>query len=198
MERSFVRPTTSRIPSRHRRGAANGSSRWSQPRPGSDRPTCLAKSDARASRNLNRVADADDTGLGDACPDTERERLTRRLFGAVLPECRKGVQIRHAGPRVECGDRAAADIPTRYDHGRSDVYATADPRVLGVRVDARDAEEHAKATRIDRSGHARGLRDRAKRFFREERRTGTFIGAIDTLAGIIEAHEPHRPPRPCG
>jgi len=32
-----------------------------------------------------------------------------------------------------------------------------------------------------------------KRFFREERRTGTVVGSVDALAGAVEADQLHRP-----
>ena len=72
------------------------------------------------------------------------------------------------------------------------MHGTSDPGILGVRFHARYAKEHPKAARIDRSGHAGRLRDRAKRFFREERRTGIFVGSVDALAGTVEADQLHR------
>ena len=71
--------------------------------------------------------------------------------------------------------------------------ATPDPRVFGVRVHARDAKEHSKAARIDTRADPGGLRDRAKRLLREERRARGLIGPVDTLAGVVEANEAHRP-----
>src|SRR5213594_1666118 len=91
--RSFVRPTTSQIPSRRRRGGASGSSGWSQPRPASDKHDLTRERNERASGDVDRVSDADDARLCDACPDPEREGLARHLLLAVRRERGKGVEI---------------------------------------------------------------------------------------------------------
>src|SRR2546429_557836 len=98
---------------------------------------------------MDGVPNANGPGFHDARPHAERERLRGHLIAAVLADRGEGIEIRHAGVGIECRHRATPDIPAGLDDGCADMDATPDPRVFGVRVDARDAEEHPEAARVD-------------------------------------------------
>src|SRR5438445_7360259 len=99
---------------------------------------------------MNRVAHTNDARLDDASPNTEGERLARDVSSAVRRERGERVEVRHASRRIERGDRAATDVPSRHHDGRPNVNAAADPGVLRVRFHPRNTEEHAKTARIYR------------------------------------------------
>src|SRR5512143_3243460 len=138
------------------------------------------------------VADAHEAGLLHARPDAEREPFRRVKGTAVRRERGERVEIRSAARRVDRRDGAAANVALGNDDRTADMDLAPDPRILDVRSDPGDAEEHPEPAWVDRSVGLRSLGERIERRDREQRHGPALVGAVDAAAVAIEPNEPDR------
>ena len=99
---------------------------------------------------MHRIADADAPGDGHVAVDAERQRLGHALPPVAGEELER-VEVGDAVVRVARGHDAAADVAVqRDDHRIADRNAVSEPRVLLVRLDPVDLEQHPEAAPVDR------------------------------------------------
>src|SRR5262249_31964189 len=123
------------------------------------------------------IADAYATGLHAAAVHAERKGL-REAVASVAAEDAERVEIDGSGFRVPRRGDTATDVTRHRDERLADADGLAEPRVLDMRVEPVDLEQHAEAPAVDGSVRSRFHTQTLERSGRNERHAGVPGAAV--------------------